>query len=56
MVLHNYIIICGDTIAHRVARQNPVQRMEEWQRNLLHHREARSDPEYQAHEQQVNNT
>ena len=29
--------------------------MEEQQRDLLHHREARSDPDYQAREQQVNN-
>ena len=43
------------TIAHRVARENPVHRMEEQQRDLLHHREARSDPEYRAHEQQISN-
>ena len=41
-----------------MARENPVQRMEEQQRDLLHHREARSDPDYQAqlsnmHRQQV---
>ena len=29
--------------------------MEEQQRDLLHHREARSDPDYQACEQQLNN-
>jgi len=45
MVLHNYIIY-GDTIAHRVAGENPVQRMEEQQQDLQHHRESRSDPEY----------
>ena len=38
-----------------MARENPVQRMEEQQRDLLHHREARSDPDYQAREQQLNN-
>ena len=35
--------------------ENPVRRMEEQQRDLLHHREMRSDPEYRAHEQQINN-
>ena len=39
-----------------MARENPVQRLEEQQRDLLHHREARSDPQYQACEQQINNT
>ena len=38
-----------------MARENPVQRMEEQQRDLLQHREARSDPEYQACEQHINN-
>ena len=42
-------------VAHRVVRENPVRRMEEQQQDLLHHREMRSDPEYQANEQQVNN-
>ena len=44
-----------DFIAHRVARDNPVHRIEEQQWDLLHHREALSDPDYQAREQQVNN-
>ena len=48
-------IIYSDIIAHRVARENPVQRMDEQQRDLLHHREARSDPEYQTREQHINN-
>ena len=39
-----------------MARENPVQRMEEQKQDLLHHREARSDPQYQACEQQINNT
>ena len=47
-------IIYGDTTAHRVAHENPVQRMVEQQWDLLHHREARSDPEYQVHEREVN--
>ena len=38
-----------------MARKDPVQRLEEHQRDLLHHREARSDPLYQAREQQINN-
>ena len=38
-----------------MARENPVQRMEEQQRDLLQHRRARSDPEYQTHEQHINN-
>ena len=38
-----------------MARENPVQRMEEQQQDLLQHREARSDPEYQTREQQINN-
>ena len=38
-----------------MARENTVQRMEEQQQDLLHHREARSDPQYQAREQQINN-
>jgi len=56
MVLHSNIIY-GDTdnIAHRVARENPVRRLEEQQRDLLHRREARSNPEYQIQEQQMNN-
>ena len=49
------IIMYGDTIAHRVAWENPVRRTEEQQRDRLHHREARSDPEYQSHEQHMNN-
>ena len=49
------VYIYSDIIAHRVARENPVQRLEEQQRDLLHHREARSDPDYQAHEQHINN-
>ena len=44
-----------DITAHRVARDNLVQRMEEQQRDLLHRRQLRSDPEYQAHELQLNN-
>ena len=39
-----------------MAREDPVQRLEEHQRDLLHCREARSDPQYQAREQQINNT
>ena len=39
-----------------MAREDPVQRLEEHQRDLLHRREARSDPQYQAREQQINNT
>ena len=39
---------------HRVARENPVQRMEEQQRDLLQYREARSDPEYQAQVPHIN--
>ena len=39
-----------------MARQDPAQRYEEQQRDLQHHREARSDPQYQAREQQINNT
>ena len=42
-------------IAHRVVHENPVQRVEEQQRDLLHRREARSDPHYQAREQHINN-
>ena len=38
-----------------MARDNPVQRMEEQQQDLLHRRQLRSDPEYQAHELQLNN-
>ena len=38
-----------------MACENPVQRTQEQQRDLLHHREAKSDPEYQTHEQQMNN-
>ena len=45
----------NDIIAHRVARENPAQRMEEQQRDLLQRREARSDPEYQTREQHINN-
>ena len=46
---------CGDTLAHRVARENPARRMEERQRDLLRHRETRSDPQYQISQQQINN-
>ena len=45
------ILINNDAIAHRMAREDPVQRLEEHQRDLLHRREARSDPQYQAREQ-----
>ena len=38
-----------------MARQDPVQRMEEQQRDCLRRTEARSDPQYQAREQQINN-
>ena len=38
-----------------MVRENPVQRMEEQQQDLLHHREDRSDPDYQACELQINN-
>ena len=38
-----------------MARDNPVQRMEEQQRDLLQRRQARSDPEYQTREQHINN-
>ena len=39
-----------------MAREDPAQRYDEQQRDLQHHREARSDPQYQAREQQINNT
>ena len=42
-------------IAHRVARRNPAVRMLEHQRDLQHHQEARSDPEYRISEQMTNN-
>ena len=42
-------------IAHRVARRNPAVRMLEHQRDLQHHQEARSDPEYRTSEQLTNN-
>ena len=48
-------IVAGDIIAHRVARENPVRRIEEQQRDRNHHREARSDPEHRAIEQHINN-
>ena len=48
------ILINNDAIAHRMAREDPVQRLEEHQRDLLHRREARSDPQYQAREQHIN--
>ena len=38
-----------------MARENPDQRIEERQWDLLHHRVARSDPDYQAREQHINN-
>ena len=37
-----------------MAQENPVQRMEEQQRDLLQHREARFDPEYQAQVLHIN--
>ena len=48
-VLHQF------STAHRVARENPVQRIAEQQRDTAHHRQARSDPDYQLHEQQMSN-
>jgi len=47
-IIISVTIIYGDTIAHRVAHKNLAQRMEEQQWDLPHHRETRSDPEYQA--------
>ena len=38
-----------------MAREDPIRRMEQQQRDLLQHRQARADPEYRAQEQQVNN-
>ena len=42
-----------DIIAHRAAHDKPVLRIEEQQRDLQHHREARSHPEYQETGQQL---
>ena len=39
-----------------MARENPVRRMEEQQRDLLRHQGARSDLDYQIAEQKVNTT
>ena len=38
-----------------MAQEDPVLRLEEHQRDLLHRREARSDPQYQAREPHINN-
>ena len=38
---------------HRVAREDPAQRMIEQQRDPQYHQEARSNPEYRASEQQA---
>ena len=53
--MYNSTWIISDIIAHRVTRENPVQRMEEQQWDLLQRRRARSDPEYQTREQHINN-
>ena len=52
---HSLCVICGDTTAHRVACEDPAQRMQEQQRDLLHHRETISDPQTRSAEQQMNN-
>ena len=44
-----------NTVAHRVAREDPIRRMEQQQRDLIQHQEARADPQYSAQEQQANN-
>ena len=44
-----------NTIAHRVACEDPAQRYEEQQRDLQRHRDTRSDPESRTREQQLNN-
>ena len=50
------VVICAGIIAHRAARENPVLRIEEQQRDMQYHREARSDPEYREMEQQLRST
>ena len=37
-----------------MAHENPAHRIEEQQQDLLHHREARYDPEYRVREQHMN--
>ena len=44
-----------DTEARRVSHQNTAIRREEQQRDMLQHRVARSNPQYCAQEQQINN-
>ena len=42
----------GYTTAHRVAREDPIHRMEEQQRDTIAHRVAREDPVHRMEEQQ----